>query len=112
MNPQDRYWYSIKKIADTEEYFVLKSDDDFHSNDSEILIWPEGEFAELYGLENNLAGSIEAIELDSLIRFYIKKMTMNHESFEVFATPSERGCIQKSDKFALDINSELKEWYG
>lgn len=113
--PEDRYKYSIKKIADFEELFVLKDGDgnlaiSIIDNFKAVSIWPTVEYVKscqngVWDQFQSYSYSLEELENDLLPlirkeRYVIDVLPVNNIS----------GFVVSIDEFVRDLNEELENY--
>lgn len=113
--PEDRYNYTVRKIADFEEVWGLQSSKGWlllgdNGNTVLFAVWPEKECAEIYAKSQNNGHIATKIHLDEFLSHWIPKLQSDLFSLAVFPTPNGKGLIIDPDKFQIDLKCELEQY--
>ncbi|MDD5184091.1 MAG: DUF2750 domain-containing protein [Paludibacter sp.] len=113
--PIERYRYFLKKVADSEELYLLEYENGEYATselDGNILIplWSAKEFAELCRINGWGKCNIKEISLENFEDELIDIITESSYLINVFPVFEKTGFIVDVDEFALDLSDELKNY--
>jgi hypothetical protein len=115
LSPKERYIYFLKRVADSEEFYSLKN------NENEFIIselegnllfpmWSAKEFAKnclVDGWENH---KIISLNLDDLEEEIFDLIAKEKYLLNIFPVKEKTGFIVDLDEFARDLSNELKNY--
>lgn len=110
-----RYEYSIKRIADNEDFWVIGDDDGIrtYSDDNGNIIfpiWPYQEFARLCCIGEYNKCTPERFTLDELIEEYLPVFERDKYKLTILPLPSDNGSIVDVTSFRNDLEEELDKY--
>ena len=115
LEPFERYKYFLKRVADSESLYTLKSDNGNYViseiGDNRLFpMWSAREYAELCK-ENGWSDCIvEELTLDDLEEEIFDLIASERYLINVFPTQEKTGFIVDLDEFARDLSDELKHY--
>ena len=115
LEPFERYKYFLKRVADSESLYTLKSDNGNYViseiDDNRLFpMWSAREYAELCK-ENGWSDYIvEELTLDDLEEEIFDLIASERYLINVFPTQEKTGFIVDLDEFARDLSDELKHY--
>lgn len=115
LEPFERYKYFLKRVADSESLYTLKSDNGNYViseiDDNRLFpMWSAREHAELCK-ENGWSDCIvEELTLDDLEEEIFDLIASERYLINVFPTQEKTGFIVDLDEFARDLSDELKHY--
>ncbi|GAO44702.1 DUF2750 domain-containing protein [Flavihumibacter petaseus] len=115
LEPDARYRYAIRRIADAEQVCVLRDEDDqFALSEADgravIKIWPAAEFALALRKgewEDNEAYSFNLNEMEDVLFPLIRD---NDYLIDVFPVEGKPGVVVTLDQLVKDLNDELDKY--
>lgn len=112
---RERYEYSIKKIADNDEIWIIgdKAGLATYKDDMGKIIfpiWPTKEFAALCCIGLYKKYHSESIELDFFRSDYISDFIVSNQRLAVFPIPEDKGIIINAKQFEEDLSAELDKY--
>ncbi len=115
MSGSDRYDYFVRKVADWEEIWGLKSPSGwclFGSSDENqtLPIWPHPRFAELHVSGSFSDSKPELIELDSFISKWLPGMTKDGLLVAVFPGTEMKSVVIEPTKLLEDLIQETEQY--
>lgn len=115
LEPIERYRYFLKKVADSEELYLLEHENGEYATselDGSILIplWSAKEFAELCKINDWGKCNIKEISLENFEDEIIDIITESSYLINIFPVFERTGFIVDVDEFALDLSDELKNY--
>jgi len=107
-----RYEYSLKRIADNEELWIIGDDDGvrtYSDDNGDIVfpIWPYEEFAKLCCIEEYRQCLPEKLSLDEFVQEYLPDFEKNNYKLTLLPLPTDRGSIINATSFREDLDEEL-----
>ncbi len=115
LSPKDRYKYFIKKVADFEELWLLKNDNDdiaLSEDKSHVLVpfWTAPEF--LQSCQNGIwreyiAAKVTLDELEDEVLIDARK---KGHLIDVFPINNKSGFVVSVEEFVRDLNHELENY--
>ena len=115
-NPDVRYQYTIKRIADTETLWTLGVDNQIFAiqksgEDSLLPIWSSKEFAIIFGSTFMKEYNCFPISLDNFEESIIDIICENGYLLNVFPTQTEEiGKVVGINSFSEDLSAALSEY--
>jgi hypothetical protein len=115
-NPDVRYQYTIKRIADTETLWTLGVDNQTfaiqkNGEDHLLPIWSSKEFAIIFGSTFMKEYSCVPISLDNFEESIIDIICENGYLLNVFPTQTEEiGKVVGINSFSEDLSAALSEY--
>ena len=115
LEPFERYKYFLKRVADSESLYTLKSDNGNYViseiDDNRLFpMWSAREYAELCK-ENGWSDCIvEELTLHDLEEEIFDLIASERYLINVFPTQEKTGFIVDLDEFARDLSDELKHY--
>jgi hypothetical protein len=115
LDANDRYKYSIKRIADYENLWVLGDSEGlitYSDSQARLIfpIWPFKEFALLCRKDDFSGSEPEEITLDSFMDDYLPEFMKKKYMLSVLPLTSDRGSVVEIDTFINDLKNELKNY--
>lgn len=115
LDASKRFNYTIKRLADFEELWVLGDASGFvtyRDNNGAILfpIWPLRDYAELCISGDFINSRPEIIPVKEFIEEYLPSFKINNYKLVVFPTATDKGVPVEIDFFKQQIENE-NEWY-
>lgn len=115
LSPKERYNYFLKRVADSEELYSLKNNQNqFIVSELEgnllFPMWSAKEFAEnclIDGWENH---QIIPLNLDDLEEEIFDLIAKENYLLNIFPVKEKTGFIVDLDEFARDLSEELKNY--
>lgn len=114
LNVKGRYKYSLNRMADFSEVWVLSDSEGFLTyadadNITYFPIWPFKEYAALCAIEEFKNGVPESIEIHDFINEYLPDFREQKIKLSLFPLPSNWGLPIEIDDFINDIQIALDE---
>jgi len=112
---ENRVKYSIKRIADREEVWVIGDKDGlgtFSDENGNIIfpIWPFKEFAQLCCSEAYSEYVPELIALEDFLEIYLPKFEKNNYKIAILPLPSGKGGVMEINSFKDALDEELEKY--
>ena len=109
----ERYTYLIKRVADWEKIWSLRSEDGWAlASDSEghelVPVWPHEKFALACVSGEWSSCKPEKIALNYWLDRWIPGITKDQRVIAVFPDPSRRGVVVTPQKFKEDLEKEIE----
>lgn len=106
-SPEKRYKSFLAAVADSEEVWLLSSEDGFATFDADgfihLLIWPRKEFAEMFKDKNEEATSIE-------IHRFLEQCEKTEDNIRFMVFPTDKDSyVATAEKLINDISASLDE---
>jgi len=110
-----RYVYLIKRVADQESLWSLKSPDGWvlfaDGNGKELVpIWSDEKFASACATGIWRNADPQPISLDAWQTRWLPGIARDGRKVVVFPTPADRGCVVECDKLAEDLTAEADKY--
>jgi hypothetical protein len=105
LDPERRYLYSIKRIADWAELWALESSPLEEGTAEPIKIWPHSHFAEMYN--EQLTKPIR-IEVHEWLDNWIPELDRVHRVVAIFPF-NDAGKVISADALKRDLKEELSK---
>ena len=115
LSAEERYWYCIKRWADTEMIWSLAQKTgwalvaDKHGQQC-IPVWPHSSFALLCATGSWEGFAPKAIPLDVWTSRWLPGIAKDSRGIAVFPTVEDKGVIVDSTVVAMDLQSELEKY--
>jgi hypothetical protein len=112
LSGSERYAYFVKKAADWEEIWSLKTEDgwvlagDDQGNEL-VPIWPHQRFAIACATGNWRGSEPAPIELSVYLERWIPGMLRDRRLAAVFPTPTDKGVVVTPERLREDLEAEL-----
>ena len=115
LEPFERYKYFLKRVADSESLYTLKSDNGNYViseiDDNRLFpMWSAREYAELCKENGWNDCIVEELTLDGLDEEIFDLIASERYLINVFPTQEKTGFIVDLDEFARDLSDELKHY--
>ena len=115
LEPFERYKYFLKRVADSESLYTLKSDNGNYViseiDDNRLFpMWSAREYAELCKESGWSDCIVEELTLDDLEEEIFDLIASERYLINVFPTQEKTGFIVDLDEFARDLSDELKHY--
>ena len=114
LSSEERYSYSIRKIADFEELWVLKTDEGWtmisDSNTNVFPVWPEKEFAQGYCRETLQNCYADKIDLNEFLEKWLPGLVNDDVQIVVFPVEDFKGVVVTTNKFKRDLLEESAQY--
>lgn len=116
LSPEKRGTYLMKRIADTEEVWVLFNEKDGYALNMEddgtqsFPVWPFKEFADTW-IEGEFS-KFSSVKVD-VYKFkdeMVPKLLVNGIRLLLFPAANEYGCLMNAGEFIVALNKELSEY--
>jgi hypothetical protein len=113
LNAPRRYEHFLKRIADWEEVWTLKSDDGFiglgdEEGNKGIPFWPHPRHAEQYAAQLPTRYQATLIGLSDFINKWLSGMEKDGMKVFVFPVPDMQGLVVEPERVRADLSEELK----
>ena len=115
LNPQDRYKYFIKRVADNEIFFTLTTHDGGYALselDGQKLfpMWSAKDYAELCKINGWEDYLIKQFDLDDLENEIIDFIADENCLINVFPVSDRTGFVVSLQEFSRDLGDELSNY--
>lgn len=115
----ERYSHFIKRIADCEEIWSLRSEDGWVLSGDEqgrklVPVWPHPLYAEICAVGEWAETRPEAIALNEWLDRWIPGMSSDQRLISVFPTPQGQSIAVEPNRLKEDLEREISryEWSG
>jgi hypothetical protein len=114
LSPQDRYGYFIRKVADTEEVWMIKESEEYVTlgdNDEQVTIpvFPEKEFAELLLTDDWSNCTVETLDVRQFME-WLDKLQQEKVKIAAFPTEDFNAVVVKPDEMKNHLLYELQQY--
>jgi Protein of unknown function (DUF2750) len=108
---QERYSYFVRCVADTEELWTLRNEEDFvlYGDDDRrelVPVWPHRRFAEANGQDSWDDTKPFKIDLDRWLAAWTTGLEVEGRFVAVFPLPSQQGIVVSPAHLAEDLMAE------
>lgn len=115
LKPVARYNHFITKVADFEEFFVLKNEkgDIAKSQIDEMIVihfWSATEFAELFVNDEWENYVVSSVSLDEFRNNLAEFIHLRGYLIDVFPVSNRSGFVVSLDEFVRDLEEELEKY--
>ena len=114
LSPEDRYGYFIRKVADTQEVFLIQKDDQFvllgdKDEYESIPVWPEKEFAEMMLVNEWKDYSLEVVNVYDFVD-WLDKLEAEGMKIAAFPMANLNAVVVSADEMKNHLNYELQQY--
>ena len=114
LSPQDRYGYFIRKVADTQEVFLIQEDGQFvllgdKNEDEAIPVWPEKEFAEMMLVDEWKYHSLEVVNVYDFVD-WLDKLEAEGVKIAAFPMANLNAVVVSADEMKNHLIYELQQY--
>ena len=116
LSPQDRYWYFVRKAADSQIVWGLQGEEsNWIVSESEIGIivyplWPEKEYAEANRIDSWTDTNASSISVNTLLKEWLPRMHQNNDKVGVFWDLNGFGVDIDPLTLMADITRECEKY--
>jgi hypothetical protein len=115
LNPEKRYSYFIKKIADRESVYTLTTQKGEVANSNLecktlFPLWSDKEYAELCKVAGWENFNVVELSLDDLESNIIKTIAKSGDLLNIFPVGDKMGLIVDAAEFKRDLDRELENY--
>jgi hypothetical protein len=114
LSPQDRYGYLIRKVADTEEIWLIEDNGQsvaLGDNNEQVIIpvWPEKEFAELMLTDDWHSYTLKSIDVHDFMD-WLDKLEQNEIKVAGFPMADMNAVIVAAEEMKNHLLYELQQY--
>lgn len=115
-NSQDRYIYSVKRIADTQMLWSLRASDGgwalaaSDAGNEIVPIWPHEKFAALCTVKEWIGYKPESIQLNVWIDRWTPGIIKDGRLVSICPTIESRGSVISAEEFLSHLEEELVQY--
>lgn len=116
LRPERRTEHLVKRVADWEEIWGLKSASGWvtartEANGDAFPVWPHADYAQACATDEWAGSSAESIPLAHFMSAWMAGLTIDGVSVAVFPTPSSGGVVMEPGVFKALLERELENYY-
>lgn len=116
LDREARYRHAIKRMADTEQLWTLRSAEGFVMGEAAngtlyVPVWPHARYAQLCAVGDSEGCEPEPIPLEEWMELWTPGLRRDGRSVAVFPAPGEmRVLLAQPDRFAADLAEECEQY--